>query len=47
MGDGQIKSGSASRSERFAEYNRLLEIKTGKRWCSGHRSPSEQLAISS
>jgi enolase len=26
MGGGQIKSGSASRSERIAKYNRLLEI---------------------
>jgi enolase len=26
MGGGQIKPGSASRSERIAEYNRLLEI---------------------
>ena len=26
MGGGQIKSGSACRSERIAKYNRLLEI---------------------
>ena len=26
MGGGQIKAGSASRSERIAKYNRLLEI---------------------
>ena len=26
MGGGQIKTGSASRSERIAKYNRLLEI---------------------
>ena len=26
MGGGQIKPGSASRSERIAKYNRLLEI---------------------
>ena len=26
MGSGQIKTGSASRSERIAKYNRLLEI---------------------
>jgi len=28
MGGGQIKTGSASRSERIAKYNRLLEIET-------------------
>jgi enolase len=27
MGGGQIKTGSACRSERIAKYNRLLEIK--------------------
>jgi enolase len=26
MGGGQIKTGSACRSERMAKYNRLLEI---------------------
>jgi enolase len=26
MGGGQIKTGSVSRSERVAKYNRLLEI---------------------
>jgi enolase len=26
MGGGQIKTGSASRSERISKYNRLLEI---------------------
>jgi enolase len=26
MGTGQIKTGSMSRSERIAKYNRLLEI---------------------
>ena len=26
MGGGQIKTGSLSRSERIAKYNRLLEI---------------------
>jgi len=26
MGTGHLKSGSASRSERLAKYNRLLEI---------------------
>ena len=26
MGGGQIKTGSLSRSERMAKYNRLLEI---------------------
>ena len=26
MGGGQIKSGSACRSERIAKYNRLLEV---------------------
>ena len=26
MGGGQIKTGSASRSERIAKYNRLMEI---------------------
>jgi enolase len=26
MGSGQIKTGSLSRSERIAKYNRLLEI---------------------
>jgi enolase len=26
MGGGQIKTGSACRSERIAKYNRLLEI---------------------
>jgi enolase len=26
MGGGQIKTGSASRSERIAKYNRLLEV---------------------
>ena len=29
MGGGQIKSGSACRSERIAKYNRLLEIEAG------------------
>jgi enolase len=29
MGGGQIKTGSACRSERIAKYNRLLEIETG------------------
>ena len=28
MGGGQIKTGSACRSERIAKYNRLLEIET-------------------
>jgi len=28
MAGGQIKTGSASRSERIAKYNRLLEIET-------------------
>ena len=33
MGGGQIKTGSACRSERIAKYNRLLEIESelGKR----------------
>ncbi len=29
MGGGQIKTGSASRSERIAKYNRLIEIESG------------------
>ena len=29
MGGGQIKTGSACRSERIAKYNRLLEIEAG------------------
>ncbi|HAG11734.1 MAG TPA: phosphopyruvate hydratase [Desulfotomaculum sp.] len=29
MGGGQIKTGSASRSERIAKYNRLIEIEAG------------------
>jgi len=29
MGGGQIKTGSACRSERIAKYNRLLEIEYG------------------
>jgi enolase len=28
MAGGQIKTGSASRSERIAKYNRLLEIES-------------------
>jgi enolase len=28
MGGGQIKTGSACRSERIAKYNRLLEIES-------------------
>ena len=28
MGGGQIKTGSACRSERIAKYNRLMEIET-------------------
>lgn len=37
MGGGQIKTGSASRSERIAKYNRLLEIEAelGKAACFG------------
>ena len=31
MGGGQIKTGSASRSERIAKYNRLLEIEARAR----------------
>jgi enolase len=31
MGGGQIKTGSASRSERIAKYNRLLEIEASLR----------------
>ena len=39
MGGGQIKTGSACRSERVAKYNRLLEIEQelGKRACFGQR----------
>ena len=29
MGGGQIKTGSACRSERIAKYNRLIEIEAG------------------
>ena len=31
MGGGQIKTGSACRSERIAKYNRLLEIADGEK----------------
>ena len=34
-GSGQIKTGSASRSDRIAKYNRLLEIQEGLGKCAG------------
>ena len=37
MGGGQIKTGSASRSERVAKYNRLLEIEHELGDASGYR----------
>jgi enolase len=39
MGGGQIKTGSACRSERIAKYNRLLEIETELGACSTFKSP--------
>ena len=39
MGGGQIKSGSACRSERIAKYNRLLEIEAELGACSVFKSP--------
>ncbi|TAN59065.1 MAG: phosphopyruvate hydratase, partial [Rhodospirillales bacterium] len=39
MGGGQIKTGSACRSERIAKYNRLLEIEAELGKASVFRSP--------
>jgi len=39
MGGGQIKTGSASRSERIAKYNRLLEIEAELGSAAEFRSP--------
>lgn len=39
MGGGQIKTGSASRSERIAKYNRLLEIEAELGAAAEFRSP--------
>lgn len=39
MGDDQIKTRSAGRSERIAEYNRLLEIETELGKVAVFRSP--------
>ena len=39
MGGGQIKTGSASRSERIAKYNRLLEIELELGGAAEFRSP--------
>jgi enolase len=39
MGGGQIKTGSASRSERIAKYNRLLEIETDLGGAATFKSP--------
>ncbi|MFD2181683.1 phosphopyruvate hydratase [Rhodoplanes azumiensis] len=39
MGGGQIKTGSASRSERIAKYNRLLEIESELGAAAVFRSP--------
>jgi enolase 1/2/3 len=39
MGGGQIKTGSASRSERIAKYNRLLEIEAELGGAAEFRSP--------
>jgi enolase len=42
MGGGQIKTGSASRSERTAKYNRLLEIEAELGKAAEFRSPFER-----
>ena len=42
MGGGQIKTGSASRSERIAKYNRLLEIEAELGKAAEFRSPFER-----
>jgi len=39
MGGGQIKTGSACRSERIAKYNRLLEIETELGYCASFNFP--------
>lgn len=39
MGGGQIKTGSACRSERIAKYNRLLEIERDLGTAAQFRSP--------
>jgi enolase len=39
MGGGQIKTGSACRSERIAKYNRLMEIERELGAASQYRSP--------
>lgn len=39
MGGGQIKTGSACRSERIAKYNRLLEIEAELGSCASFNSP--------
>jgi enolase len=39
MGGGQLKSGSACRSERIAKYNRLLEIESELRSAAVFKSP--------
>ena len=39
MGGGQIKTGSACRSERIAKYNRLLEIEAELGPCALFQSP--------
>ena len=41
MGGGQIKTGSACRSERIAKYNRLLEIEQSLGACALFKSPFE------
>ena len=40
MGGGQIKTGSTSRSERIAKYNRLLEIEAELGKVAVFRTPS-------
>ena len=42
MGGGQIKTGSASRSERIAKYNRLLEIEAELDAAAEFRSPFDR-----
>ena len=39
MGGGQIKTGSASRSERITKYNRLLEIEAALGKAAKFESP--------
>jgi enolase len=39
MGGGQIKTGSACRSERIAKYNRLIEIEAELGAAAGFNNP--------